>query len=174
MATTIQHITNLATRVGTEIKALRTLINGNIADLTALTFGSKTTLVAALNELKVELDSVASAGGATINDASGASTSQTWSITKISDSIATAISSVTAGAPEAMDTLDELAAALGDDANFAATITTALAARLKFDAAQALTAPQKVQGNANLGSVSLVQLGDPDTNFVDVFNAGLL
>ncbi len=37
------------------------------------------------------------------------------------------------GAPGALDTLNELAAALGDDANFAATITTALAGKLARD-----------------------------------------
>jgi hypothetical protein len=36
---------------------------------------------------------------------------------------------LTTGAPAAMNTLDELAAALGDDANYAATITTALSAK---------------------------------------------
>lgn len=39
------------------------------------------------------------------------------------------IDDVIAGAPGALDTLNELAAALGDDANFAATVTTALAAK---------------------------------------------
>ncbi len=40
--------------------------------------------------------------------------------------VTTAINAVIAAAPGALDTLDELAAALGDDANFAATVTTAL------------------------------------------------
>ena len=173
MATLQVRLQDLATRVATEVKALRTLINGNAANLAGLTFGAKTTLVAALNELKAELDSVASAGGATINDASSASTTQTWSVTKISDTIASAVAAVTNGAPTALDTLDELAAALGDDANFAATVTTALGNRLRFDAAQTLTAPQKVQGNANLGSAALADTGNLDTNFVTVFETGL-
>lgn len=41
--------------------------------------------------------------------------------------ITTAINAVLAGAPAAMDTLFELSAALGNDANYAATITSALA-----------------------------------------------
>lgn len=40
-----------------------------------------------------------------------------------------AIDAVINGSPGALDTLDELAAALGDDANFAATVTNALALR---------------------------------------------
>lgn len=47
--------------------------------------------------------------------------------------IATAIANLIASAPGALDTLDELAAALGDDANFAATVTTALAGKQPID-----------------------------------------
>lgn len=57
-------ITDLATRVATEAKALRTLINGNAADLSALTTTAKTNLVAAINELQSEIG----ASGATVLD----------------------------------------------------------------------------------------------------------
>ena len=40
--------------------------------------------------------------------------------------VGTAVANLVASAPAALNTLDELAAALGDDANYAATITTAL------------------------------------------------
>jgi hypothetical protein len=43
--------------------------------------------------------------------------------------ISTAVTNVIASAPALLDTLDELAAALGDDANFATTVTTNLAAK---------------------------------------------
>lgn len=174
MATTVQRVIDLATRVSTECKSLRTLINGNAADLSALTFSPKTTIVAALNALKGELDSVASAGGATINDTSTASTTQTYSVTKILDLVATSISALTAGAPTALDTLDELAAALGDDANFAATITTALGNRVRTDtAAQGLTTQQKTNARTNIDAVGTAEIGNPDTNFVTTFEAGL-
>lgn len=52
MATLQVRLENLATRIATECKALRTLINGNVADLTALTTTAKTNLVAALNEVR--------------------------------------------------------------------------------------------------------------------------
>jgi hypothetical protein len=45
--------------------------------------------------------------------------------------ITTAINNLIDSAPGTLDTLNELAAALGDDANFATTITTALAARVQ-------------------------------------------
>lgn len=44
--------------------------------------------------------------------------------------VTAAVNAVINAAPGALDTLDELAAALGDDANFAATMTTALAGKL--------------------------------------------
>lgn len=44
--------------------------------------------------------------------------------------VTTAVANLINAAPAALDTLDELAAALGDDASYAATITTALAGKL--------------------------------------------
>jgi len=101
------------------------------------------------------------------------STTQSWSANKITAVVEAAKVAVTTsildGAPAALDTLNELAAALADDPSFAATMTTALGVRLNFDVAQSLTAPQMVQGNANLGSVSLVQMGDPDSDFAATY-----
>jgi hypothetical protein len=61
------------------------------------------------------------------------STAQATAIaTAKSEAIADAtsqVNSLLAGAPAALNTLDELAAALGDDANFASTITTSLSAK---------------------------------------------
>lgn len=165
---------DLATRVATECKSIRTLVNGNAADLSALDTTAKTSLVAALNELHAEMDSLASAGGATINDASSSSATQTWSINKISTEIAAAITAISNGAPTALDTLDELAAALGDDANFAATVTTALGNRVRTDtAAQGLNGTQQSNARTNIGAIASSDIGDPDTNFVTTFEAGL-
>lgn len=81
------------------------------------------------------------------------------------DSAATAaVATVIDSAPATLDTLNELAAALGDDANYSATTTTALGNRLRVDVnTQNLTSTQ--QGNAltNLGlTASLTEL-----NYVD-------
>ena len=62
------------------------------------------------------------------------------------------IDGLKAGVGTALDTLDELAAALGDDANFAANTAAAIGNRLRFDAAQGLTGPQKTQALSNLGN----------------------
>ena len=50
--------------------------------------------------------------------------------TELPARISSALSALVAGAPAALDTLDELAAALGDDANFASTVTSALAGKM--------------------------------------------
>lgn len=177
MATLQVRLTDLATRVATEIKTLRTLLNGNVADNSALITTTKTNLVAAINEVKTQANALAASGGALINDSSTASTVETYSITKILAEIADARAALKAeilgGASAAFDTLKELEDYLANSTGELTAITTALGNRLRFDAAQSLTAPQRVQGNANLGSLSLVQSGDPDTNLVTIFEAGL-
>lgn len=52
--------------------------------------------------------------------------------------IVAAVNAVLDGTPAALDTLNELAAALGDDANFAATMTTALAGKAATGHAHAI------------------------------------
>lgn len=54
--------------------------------------------------------------------------------------IDTAVANVVAGAPGALDTLNELAAALADDPNFATTMTTSLATKATTAALTAVQA----------------------------------
>lgn len=70
--------------------------------------------------------------------------------------IDTAVANVVAGAPGALDTLNELAAALADDPNFATTMTTSLAG--KADAAD-LTAETTARTNADALLIPLAQKG---------------
>jgi hypothetical protein len=65
--------------------------------------------------------------------------------------------------PAALDTLDELAAALGDDANFAATVTTSLAGKQPLDAtltalAGAATAANKLLYFSGTDTVAVADL----------------
>ena len=62
----------------------------------------------------------------------------------------TAISNLINAAPTALNTLDELAAALGDDANFASTVTTNLAG--KTDKTTTLTAGTGLSGGGDLSA----------------------
>lgn len=164
MSTLEVRIKDLATRIATECKAIRTLTNGNAADLTALSTTAKTSLVAAINELK---SSISSMNNVAINDGA-TGTGTTWSSTQINSAITTAINGLMDGAPTALNTLKELADAINDDAAFASTITAALGYRVRFDAAQTLTAAQITQVCANLG------IGEPNTDFTATFTAGLV
>jgi hypothetical protein len=65
--------------------------------------------------------------------------------------VAAAITALINGAPAALSTLKAFAGAINNDAAFASTMSTALGARLRFDAAQALTTGQQAQAQANLG-----------------------
>lgn len=51
-------------------------------------------------------------------------------ISLVRDPVSDAISSIVDGAPAALDTLNEIAAAIADDANYATTITTALGTKM--------------------------------------------
>lgn len=59
--------------------------------------------------------------------------------------------SIVDAAPAALDTLNELAAALGDDANFAATTATAIGNRLRVDTdSQGLSSGEKLNAKTNI------------------------
>ena len=155
MATQQERITSLAQAIAADIKRL----TANDGTLTALTTTDKTSLVNAINELKTSI-----ANGTNIND-SATNTSATWSSQKINTSINNAVSALVNGASTTLDTLKELADALGNDANFATTIAAQMGKRVRVDAAQTFTVVEQAQGCANLG------IGNPDADFVAAYNA---
>lgn len=165
-----QRLILLAQAIGGDIKTL-TVAQGS---LTSLTTTAKSNLVAAINELKSITDGLAG-GGAAINDAAGdGDTTVTWSANKIFDSIAAAKAALknelVDGAGAALDTLNELADALNNDPNFAATIATEIANRVRYDAVQTLTEPQKAQARVNIGAQAASDVGDTDRDFVGDYN----
>ena len=163
-----QRLILLAQAIGADIKALK-IDQGALTDLDTTT---KTSLVAAVNELKGIVNGLS---GALINDAAGdGDTTVTWSADRIFDAIAAASAALknelTNGAGAALDTLAELAAALGNDPSFAATIAGEIANRVRYDAAQALSAPQQVQARTNIGAQAASDVGDTDRDFVGDYN----
>lgn len=151
----------LAQAIGADVKSLRAAQG----DLTSLSTTAKGNLVAAINEVVA----LVGAGGVQINDAAGnGDTGVTWSADKIYDSIELAKQavkdSILGGASAALDTLKELADALNNDPNFAATIATQISNRVRYDAAQTLTTAQRLQTCQNIG------IGDPETDFAAAYN----
>lgn len=164
-----QRLISLAQAIGTDVKSIRAAAG----TLSSLNTTNKASLVAAINELQAL---VSGSAGATINDTAGdGATTVTWSANKIFDTIEAAKAAVksdlTNGAGAALDTLAELAAALGNDPNFSATLATQIANRVRFDAAQTLTAPQQTQARANIGAQSAAAIGDPDRDLVADYTA---
>ncbi len=64
-----------------------------------------------------------------------------------------------------VDAINELHDALGNDANFAATLAEQMGNRVRVDAAQTFTVTEQAQGCANLG------IGNPDTDLLAVYTA---
>lgn len=165
-------IGDLITSIGTDYKQLRSWITGSSSgDLTGLTTADKSSLVAAVNEVKatapvdasttvkgvVELATLAETGTGT--DSVRAVTPQ--AVKQETDAVKAAI--LGAGVPAALDTLDELAAALADDANYAATVTAALANKQPIDTdltqiAALVSAADKVPYATGAGTWALATL----------------
>jgi hypothetical protein len=158
LATNIQ---SAFVRVGTEFKAIRILIGGSGTATTSELQTTATNLVGAVNELVAEIAGLPTGGGTT--DPASETAAGIVELATVVEALAgvDTVRAITpagvaavraalkeeilgAGVPAALDTLDELAAALGDDANFAATVTTALA-----------------------------NIGDTNTDFVAIFEAAL-
>lgn len=158
-----QRVVAFAQAVGGDVK----LLSGKQGDLATLNTTHKSTLVGAVNEL---LAAIGSAGASIDDNAGDGNTGVTWSADKIHDTIEAAKLAVknelTAGAGAALDTLAELAAAINNDPSFATTLATQLANRVRFDAAQVLTAAQKTQACSNIGAVSVADVGNTDRDFV--------
>ena len=87
--------------------------------------GKISTAVAALTKSSVGLGNVDNTADAD----KPVSTAQASAIATAKSEAISAVNDVIASAPAALNTLDELAAALGDDANFATTVTNGLAAK---------------------------------------------
>lgn len=148
---------SLITAIATDIKALL----ANQGNLTTLSTTTKTSLVAALNELKTSISSIDLT--ALISDSTATSTTKTYSIDKINAQISAAVSALVAGAPTALDTLNELATAIASDESGIAGLVTAVGNRIRFDAAQSLTSPQQIQACQNIG------VGDPTTDLAAAY-----
>lgn len=175
-------LSDFITAVGTDYKQLRTWITGSSSsNLTGLTTTDKSSLLAAVNEVNakaapsppdasetvkgiVELATLAEV--ATGTDALRAVTAAGVR----QERLALRSEILGAGVPATLDTLDEIAQAVADDANFATTMTTALANRLRVDtAAQNLTTQQKADGRTNLDVYSRAEIGDPETDLVALY-----
>jgi hypothetical protein len=164
LTTSIGVLANLNTTAKTslvlainEVLAAGAANTTKIGDTAALTTTANANLVAAINEINAALGAVDVSG--LIDDlAASTVTDKTYSANKITNLIAAATAALVDSSPAALDTLNELAAALANDPNFATTMSTALGNRVRADAAQTFDATQQTQARDNIGAASTAQV----------------
>ncbi|MEH6630148.1 MAG: hypothetical protein V7776_04955 [Halopseudomonas aestusnigri] len=150
--------------VATEVNTVR----NETGDKASLSTTDKSSIVNAINELQAAIG--ASSG---INDAA-TGTGETWSSQKITDQIAAAKSELTNGAPTALDTLNELAIAIGDNDTDIGALLTSLDNRVRHDInTQGLTTTQKANARTNIGAQEASAIGNTERDFVADFRGGL-
>jgi hypothetical protein len=129
-------------RIATEFRAVRTLIGGSAtADASALQT-SATNLVDAINEVRA-----IGLSKAAIDDVN-LSALAVWSSQKTSAEIQAAVAALVNGAPDALNTLQELAAAMGEDANLQQTLLAAIGEK-----ANAVDVYTKVEVDAAIAAI---------------------
>jgi capsid protein len=158
-------IHSLVIRVAEEFKA----VYSKIGSLASLSTTDKSTLVAAINELRTTITAFA-----VIDDLTPGSTTTTFSASKIVTLLDALRAQILGGADAAYDTLLELQQALQNDQTGIAALTAAIDTRVRFDAAQMLTAPEQLQARTNIGAVASTDVGNTATDFVAIFDAALI
>jgi len=116
-------------------------------------------------------DNIATAEANAISHANSVASSAQTAAEGYADS---AIANLINSAPDALNTLDELANALGDDANFSATVTNSLANKINyitdtsanFTAANAVTTANVLYVESD--QASYLRVGDGSTNYNDL------
>ena len=158
MAILTQSINDGFVQITTLLKQVNNTLKSNQGDLANLKTTDKTSLVNALNELKVLITSI----GSGISDTS-TTTTNTWSSTKISTEITKAINNLINGADVSSDTLKELADKI-------AALTQADNGLVSAKISQSFTASEKLQARNNIDVYSKAEIGDINTNFVATIN----
>ena len=143
-------------------------VKGRTGTLTALTTTDKSSLVAAINELKAAIVT------AVMIDDLQVSTTTTYSSNKVVTLLDALKADILGGADPAYDTLLELQQALQNDQSGIAALTSAIDKRVRFDAAQTLTVVEQQQARTNIGAVAATNIGDVATDFVAIFEAALV
>ena len=143
-------------------------VKGRTGTLTALTTTDKSSLVAAINELKAAIVT------AVMIDDLQVSTTTTYSSNKVVTLLDALKADILGGADPAYDTLLELQQALQNDQSGIAALTSAIDKRVRFDAAQTLTVVEQQQARTNIGAVAATDIGDVATDFVAIFQAALV
>lgn len=151
-------IDSLTERIALEFNSVNTK-TGTLADLTT---SDKSSLVAALVELKGDIDTLD--GVTLINDSLNNSSNFTWSITKVKSYIDLIVEGLFTNVPVEHDTLKKLS-------DYILGIETDLGSYVSYNE-DSKTEPQKQQARANIDAVSSLEL-DALQNQVDTLETDL-
>jgi len=136
-----------------------TILTINSASALYLTKTSASTTYATKTELN-NIDALPSQSGNAGKYLTTSGSAASWSTIDLTSAIntasAAAVTYLVDSAPGTLDTLNELAAALGDDANFASTVTTSLGNKLNISTASATYATQSYV-NEELSNIDLTE-----------------
>ena len=157
-------IESLVIRVAQEFNDVRATA-GNLASLST---ADKSSLVAAINELKAALIT------ATAIDDGVVATTTTYSSNKIVTLLDALKAEILGGADAAYDTLVEIQQLLQNGTSGLDALLVAINYRVRFDAAQALTVAEQLQARTNIGAVASADVGNTDTDFVAIFDGALV
>ena len=125
----------------------------------------------------VTLTSAAAAGDIVeIVTVTNLNSTNTYTQSEIDTIVTTQVNNLIANAPSALNTLDELAAALGDDASFATTVTTSLGTKKTEVSASISTNTNLVAGRryfvTSASALTLTLPSSPSVNDqIDIFDA---
>ena len=112
-----------------------------------------------------QADQDASLATAAADTATTKASEAATSASSASSAATTAVNAVIDSAPAALNTLNELAAALGDDANFGTTVTNSIAAKLPL-------AGGTMTGNLSINNPAAgyanIEIGGPDGSYLDL------
>lgn len=155
MSNLVTQIQNLVIRLGTEFK----VVHSSIGTLSSLTTTQKSSLVAAINEVRGSV-----AGADMIDDlASPSETDKTYSAFKITNLLDSLRESILGGASEAFDTLKELQDLLEDDQSGIGALAAAIENKVSWSASQTLTGGQQAQARSNIGAAAASHTHDPES-----------
>lgn len=123
------------TEIKNSVDALKTDVGTKLGDLTSLNTTNKTSVVRALNELKASIGA--------INTGTDESAVNQLIDNKINDLVA--------NAPEALNTLKEIADKLQADETTATALASTVSKKVSFDSQQSLSTEQQKQAQENIG-----------------------
>lgn len=157
-------INSFVLRVAQEFNA----VAGKIGSLAGLSTRDKSNLVAAINELQ------AAVAAAVAIDDGAVSSSSTYSSSKIVALLDALKAEILGGADAAYDTLLEIQQAIQSGDSAIAALLEAVNKRVRYDAAQSLTAAEQAQARDNIGAIASMEVGDTGFDFVAAFEAALV